>query len=361
MQFKDIIGQEKIKKHLISCVDNNKLAHALLFCGSEGAGKLPLAIALAQYIQCTNKQNGDSCNECASCLKIKKLIHPDLHFVFPITKDKGREICDDALDDWRKLNNETVYFSYNQWLNTLGSSGKQAMIYSNESEEIMRKLNFKAYESDYKIMIIWLPEKMHLSCANKLLKILEEPPQQTLFILVSEQPNQLLSTILSRTQIINIPVIDNDSMQKIFGQQAAHYACGNYIKAQEYLNSANQVNECFGYYRELMGYAYSKNLASLKLFSEKLTALGRESAKEFLQYAQNITRECFIYQIHNKQLNYLKDYEAEFAAKFFKFININNIEVIIEEFAKAENDIAQNVNGKIVFFDLGIKLMTQIK
>ena len=242
MQFSQIIGQEIIKQQLITSVREGRIPHAQLFLGQEGVGKLALAIAYAQYVSCLNKGEHDSCGTCSSCIKYEKLIHPDLHMVFPFAKDgKTKEICDDLLPEWREFVTKNVYFSLEQWMDNIGAGNKQATIYANESNEILRKLQLTTYESAYKIMIIWLPEKMNITCANKLLKILEEPPTKTLFILVSEQVEKIISTIISRTQMIKIPLIETHTMSSYL--QAKHsiskensiniarIANGNYIKA----------------------------------------------------------------------------------------------------------------------------------
>ena len=204
MFFRDIIGQDEIKQRFIQAVQTEQIPHAQLLSGKEGTGKFALAFALSRYLNCTGRLENDACGVCPSCVKMNKFIHPDLHFVFPIVKNDKRNkvICDDYLPEWRSFLSENIYFTYNQWLEEIGEGGKQGLIYTRESNEILRKLNLKTFEAPYKTMIIWLPEKMHPDCANKLLKILEEPPQKTIFLLVSEQPDEILTTIQSRSQQI---------------------------------------------------------------------------------------------------------------------------------------------------------------
>lgn len=360
MLFRDIIGQENLKKHLIKSVNENRIPHAMLLWGKEGCGKLALALALAQYIQCENKQDNDSCGECPSCKLIKNLTHPDLHFAFPITKEGSKTVCNDFMKDWREKILENPYFSYKQWIATI-SNEKQGLIYNNESEEILRKLSLKSYTNGYKIMIIWLAEKMHETCANKLLKLIEEPPEKTIFILISEQAELILPTIVSRTQMIHVPVIQEEELAKIIGEKPAHIACGNYIKAievskEEYNNTDNLAN-----YRTLMLCGYSKDLVSLKEWTESMASTSRENIKNFFEYSQFISRECFISNLQNATITYMTDNEQAFSEKFKRFLTVDNIENIIELFDNANRDISQNVNTKIVLFDLGIKLMTQIK
>ena len=201
MFFKDIIGQEEAKQRLIREAQEGKIAHARLFCGPEGIGKLPLAIAYARYLSCNNPGEKDACGVCPNCIKFNKLAHPDLHFAFPVIKKKAKDtVSDDFIAEWRELLINTPYFNLNIWLEEMGAENQQAQIYVKESDEIIRKLSLKSSQGGYKIMIIWLPEKMNVECSNKLLKLLEEPPSQTIFLLVSEEPDMLLTTIQSRTQ-----------------------------------------------------------------------------------------------------------------------------------------------------------------
>lgn len=360
MLFREIIGQENLKAHLINSVKENRIPHALLLWGNEGCGKLALALATAQYLQCENRQEHDSCGVCPTCRLMQNLTHPDLHFAFPITKEGSKTVCNDFMNSWREKVIENPYFSYKEWINTI-SNEKQGLIYSNESEEILRKLSLKSYSNGYKIMIIWLAEKMHETCANKLLKLIEEPPENTIFILISEQPDIILPTIISRSQMIHVPVIDEVSLSKVVGNNIAHIANGNYIKAlelskEEYSNTDNLEN-----YRSLMLCAYSKDLLTLRNWTESMASRSREYIKDFLSYTQFITRECFIAHLQNSSLNYMISSEQAFSDKFKRFLTVDNIENIMELFNKASRDISQNVNTKIVLFDLGINLMTQIK
>jgi DNA polymerase III subunit delta' len=203
MFFKDVIGQQKIKERLIHSVKEQRISHALMFTGPEGTGKLALALAFAQYVSCRNRDENDSCGECPACRKYQKLAHPDLHFVFPVfpTKTIKKPVSDDFLPKWREMIHKTPYFTLSQWLGFIENENAQGFIYERESDSIMRKLNLKSFESEYKVMIIWLPEKMHAACSNKLLKLIEEPPSKTLFLLITEDEESVISTIRSRTQL----------------------------------------------------------------------------------------------------------------------------------------------------------------
>ena len=216
MQFKDIIGQESIKQRLRQSVKEQRIPHAQLLYGEPGIGKLQLAIAYAQYLACPNRTEEDSCGVCPSCLQYQKLQHPDLHFAFPIYKEKSNRdsVCNDFMGQFREIVLQKGYFSLNDWYAHIGAETKQGVIYEAESSEILRKLSLKAFGNGFKTMIIWLPEKMHNACANKLLKIIEEPPEGTLFLLVSEDPSLLLPTILSRTQQFKVPRLEEKTITK---------------------------------------------------------------------------------------------------------------------------------------------------
>ena len=291
MFFRDVIGQEEAKHRLIQEVSEGRIPHAQLFCGPEGVGKFPLALAYARYLSCTNRSDTDACGVCPSCVKFNKLVHPDVHFVFPVVKN-GRS--DDYIVEWRKLVLNNPYFTINHWLNEINAENAQAVIYTKESDEIMKKLSLKSSEGGFKITLLWLPEKMQQACANKLLKLLEEPPEKTIFLLVSEAPDLILQTILSRTQRFNLRKIEEECMvealQSKYGvQQAtsisiAHLANGNFIKALEtiHLNEENQL--FFELFVSLMRLSYQRKIREMKLWSEQVAGMGRERQKNFLEY-----------------------------------------------------------------------------
>lgn len=371
--FRDVIGQEAVKQRLLQEAGEGRIPHAQLFCGPEGAGKLPLALAYAKYLCCTNPGPEGACGTCPSCVKWNKLVHPDVHFMFPIVKSaKGKkEVCDDYLADWRHLLMNNPYFALPHWLSAMGAENGQALIYARESDEITRKLSLKSVEGGYKITIIWLPEKMHEACANKLLKLLEEPPEKTLFLLVSEMPEQLLSTILSRTQRFSVPRIaeadialalrDKYAVQSADADAIAHMANGSFVKALETI-SLNEENQLFfDLFVSLMRLAWQRKIRELKQWSEQVAGLGRERQKNFLDYCQRMIRENFIYNLHQPEMNYLTRPEENFAVRFAPFVNERNVVGIMEELSEAQLHIVQNVNPRMVFFDFALKMIMLLK
>ena len=374
MQFKEIVGHQKIKEKLIHTIKENRVSHAQLFLGPEGSGSLALAIAYAQYLSCENKHDNDSCGVCPSCLKFKKLVHPDLHFVYPVATSKTIKkdpVSDDYIALWREAIIENPYFNQNKWYEIIDIENKQGIISKNESYEILRKLNLKTFESEYKIMIIWLPEKMNAFSANKLLKFIEEPPEKTLFLLVSENSEQILPTILSRTQLIKIPKIDNDSMRTNlcdnFGlspdkaNDIVHLANGNYFEAQNLINNADEDNYNFEQFTTLMRLSFQRKIIEIVDWVDEVSRLGREKQKSFLVYAIRLVRENFMLNIQRKEIVYLTKKEYGFSEKFSQFINNDNVSQIYEAFNRAHADISMNAYNKIVFLDLSLKIIKLIK
>jgi len=368
MFFRDVIGQDEAKQRLIREAKEGKIAHARLFCGPEGIGKLPLAIAYARYLSCQNPGVDDACGTCPNCMKYNKLAHPDLHFVFPVIKIKSKDtVSDDFLSEWRELLSQTPYFNLNIWLKEMGAENQQAQIYVKESDEIIRKLNLKSSQGGYKIMIIWLPEKMNVECSNKLLKLLEEPPSQTIFLLVSEEPEMLLTTIQSRTQRFNLYGIEEKQIaQKLIQQYGileqdaidiAHLSEGNFLKALEtiHLNEENQL--FFEMFVSLMRLSYQRKIREMKQWSETMASMGRERQKQFLQYCQRMIRENFIYNFHESSITFLNEEERHFSSRFAPFVNERNVIGIMNELSEAQRHIQQHVNARMVFFDFSLKMI----
>ncbi|MGL4852176.1 MAG: ATP-binding protein [Phocaeicola sp.] len=369
MLFKEVIGQEGAKKHLISEVREGRIPHALLLCGPTGSGKLPLAVALARYIACDNRSETDSCGTCPSCVKYNKLIHPDLHFVFPVVKKKNKTetVCDDYLAEWRKLVLKSPYFSFQHWLKEMGAENQQALIFGKESDEINRKLSLKSSQGGYKTMIIWLPEKMNIACSNKLLKLLEEPPAQTLFLLIAEEPEFILPTILSRTQRFQVRGIEEEdianALRNSYGvayddaTRIAHRSEGSFLNALETIHLSEEHELFLNLFINLMRHSYQRKLREMKAWSETVAAMGRERQKEFLIYCQRMIRENFIYNFHQPDLVYLNAEEQQFSSRFAPFVNERNIMGIMDELSEAQLHIEQNVNPKMVFFDFSLKMI----
>ncbi|NDW09457.1 DNA polymerase III subunit [Dysgonomonas sp. 520] len=371
MFFTDIIGQSEVKERLLRTANEGFVPHAQLFCGPEGVGKLPLAIAYAQYLNCLDPQENDSCGKCSSCVKYKNLAHPDLHFVFPIIKKDKKEVCDDYISDWRTMVSENPYFSLSQWLAHIGTDNAQGLIYARESEEIIRKLSLKIYEAKYKVLLIWLPEKMHEVCANKLLKLIEEPTDNTLILLVSNNPDYILTTIQSRCQRVNIHGLPEDVMistlqseYNVSPQDAAsvaHIANGSYLKAMETISLDEEHKFFFNLFVQMMRSSYARNIKDIKKIANDIASVGRERQKNFLVYCQRMIREYFVSNLKHPEMIYLNQDEGNFGVRFAPFINEKNIIDFSDELALAERHIEQNVNAKMVFFDLCLKVTMLLK
>ena len=366
MYFRDVIGQQAAKRKLLAEIREGRIPHALLLCGPQGSGKLPLAMAYARYICCEHPTEEEACGECQSCRLFNKLIHPDVHFIFPVIRKKGETVSDDWINEWRELIRKDPYFSPNHWLAAMNAENQQPAIYVKESDEIIRKLSIKSMLGGYKIVIIWMPEKMNTECSNKLLKILEEPPAQTVFLMVSEEPPLLLPTILSRTQRFNIHRLEEQEIvDKLLqtglietdARTIAHSAEGSYQKALETIRIDNDKEEYFNLFVQLMRLAYMRNVKDLKAWSEDAANKGREWQKNFLGYCQRMVRENFIYNFHQPDMVYLNPEEKEFSQNFAPFINERNVIGIMNELNEAAQHIERNVNSKMIFFDFALKMI----
>ena len=372
MFFQDIVGQDEVKERLRRSVTEERISHAQLFSGAEGTGALALALAYAQFISCSNRSNSDSCGVCPSCKKFAKLVHPDLHFVFPVVKTtKFKEpVSDNFIDKWRELFLKNYYFNLEDWFEKLDVENSQGMIYVYESHEIFRKLNLKSYEGEFKIMIMWNPEKMNDECANKLLKMIEEPPEKTIFLLVSEKEEEIITTIRSRCQLIKVPAIRDEDMKKALSSQPeangkdidnlVHLSNGNYRKALMTLYSeADPWN--LERFKEIMRLTYSRKFLELFKWVEAVSAAGREAQKSLLLYASRQIRENFVYNLKNPEFVYMDEQEVEFSKRFSPFINERNVVSIAEELEKAWVHISMNGNARIIFTDLALKIVVLIR
>ena len=376
MKFKEVIGQEEAQQRLIQMVSEGRVPHAMMFCGPSGCGKMALALAFASYLLCKNNEGtDDSCGTCQQCAMLRSWSHPDLLFTYPVIKPSGssadhKTISDDYAREWRELLSEGPYFSMDQWLEKMKAGNQQALIYVAESEVLIRKLSMKSSQGGYKVNIIWLPERMREDCANKMLKIIEEPPQQTVFLMVCEEPERLLETIRSRVQRIDIKRIETQAIEKalverraideVMAHQIARASNGDWLKALEELDASNENHQFLDLFILLMRQAYMRNVKDLKVWSENVAALGRERQKRMLVYFQHLVRENFMYNFGNPELVYMTTAESNFAKNFARFINEANVIEINDIFATALRDIGQNGNPKMVFYDVALKMIVAI-
>ncbi len=371
MYFRDIIGQQDAKRHLIEEVKAGHVPHARLIAGPTGVGTLPLAIAYARYLCCQRPGLEDACGECPSCRMMDKLAHPDVHFAFPVIRKKASPdkatVSNDYLPQWRELIAKRPYFNLSHWLQAMGAENQQALISVRESDEIMRKLTLKSSQGGYKVMIIWLPEKMNQECSNKLLKLLEEPPAQTVFLLVSEEPDQLLTTIQSRAQRFTLHGIDEDDLRQALTDREqlqpedaadiAHRAEGDWLRALEAFHLSEENKRYFELFVNLMRLSYQRKVKEMKVWSEEVAAMGRERQKAFLGYCQRLVRENFVYNFRQPEMVYMSAEEKAFSVRFAPFINERNVMGMMDELTEAQLHIEQNVNAKMVFFDFALKMI----
>ncbi|MBU1012672.1 MAG: DNA polymerase III subunit delta [Bacteroidetes bacterium] len=375
MLFKEIIGQQQVKERLIQTVKENRVSHAQLFIGANGSGKLALAIAYAQYINCKNRTETDSCGICPSCIKYEKLIHPDLHFIYPIaaTKEVKKPRSADFIESWRSILIENNYYiSLNEWLERIGIENKQGIINAEDCNSIIKTLGYKSYEAEYKVMIIWMAEKLFHAAAPKILKILEEPPEKTLFILISENQDQIISTILSRTQMVKIPKIkDVDLLKALMAenehepdeiQRVVDLSEGNYKNALFYLQSTEIEKINFLKFKEWMRYCYAGDLVKLTSFVNEFGKLGRERQKSFFLYALQIARSCILVNFDQNELVKLDKEELSWLTSgFAPFINVANINEFTKEFNEGHYAIERNANPTILLMDISLKATKLLK
>ncbi len=368
MKFSEVIGQKEVCGRLVKMAEEQKVPHALLFCGPEGCGKMAVALAFASYL--LGERGEETPENRRAVAMLKKWEHPDLHFTYPTIKSASmssdhQPVSDDYAKEWRQLLAKGPYFQVSDWLSEMGDSNKQAIITGEESDSLSRQLGMASSQGGYKVSLIWLPERMNQTSANKILKLLEEPPSQTKFILVSEHPEQLLETIRSRTQRIDFKKIATPDMEEaLIGRRGleqdmahriARIANGNWNLAMEELNSGNENRQHLDMFIMLMRLAYLRNIHDLKKWSEVVSTFGREKQKRMLEYFMHMLRESFMYNFRQPALSYMTQEEEDFAKNFARFINEANIIDIANLFEESNRFIAQNANPKIVFFDLALK------
>ena len=377
MKFSDIIGHDTLKARLRAQIDAGRVSHAQLFTGDAGYGSLPLALAYVQYLFCKNRHDGDSCGVCPSCQQIDALAHPDLHMVYPVNKREKKSgeviISDMFIKQWRELwqSNRGV-FSTEEWYSML-DLGKtmKGLISAKESEEIIRKLQFKSFSSEYKAMIIWLPEAMNQEAANKILKILEEPWDKTLFILVSEHPDQLLPTITSRTQEVSVGRIDIPTLTEIAIREGksegeahniARLANGSLLELRELLRGETDDTRAtsFELFTRLMRLSYNDKHLELFEWADDIAALSREGQRNFLLHAVRLLRESYMLHAGLGSISYLWGEEEKFCKNFAPYIGNQNIEILVKEIEDAMVQITQNGFPKIVFTHFALAVSKQI-
>ena len=382
MLFRDIIGHQELKNRLINTVLNNRVSHAQLFLGVPGTEKLAMAIAYSQFISCDNKQHygpdseliADSCGQCPSCVKYQKLVHPDLHFIFPVATTKvitKNPVSGNFMNEWREaLIDSNYYLSLNEWYERIGIENKQGRIGVDDANNVIKTLGLRSYESEYKVIIIWMVEKLFHAAAPKLLKILEEPPNKTLFVLISENHDQMLKTILSRVQLLKFTPHSDDLIRNYLEQnfqleskrmeEIIHLSDGVFSNVFKQLNTNERDNIFFTHFREMMLFAYQNNFVKMREKSNEINSLGREKIKQLLQYGMRVTRMCMLYDIGNQSMVHSANDEFDFISKFSRFVNQNNAEALYKILSEAEFHIGRNVNPKIVLLDTMLQSSIEI-
>lgn len=372
MQFRDIIGQQSTKSHLVEMHREGRVPHAMLLLGPEGSGALALAVAFAQYINCTGeRRDGDSCGECPQCRQYAKLSHPDLHFVYPIVKNSdGSGDSEMFASQWRSMFGQSIYFGLQQWLDSLGGK-KQGIISKDDAVAIHRKLSLNSYEGGTQVMIIWRPELMNDTASNRLLKILEEPPSNTIFILVSESSQDILPTILSRTQVLKVPPIDDDDMAdrlmsadgltEADAKRIAHIAQGSYVRARQLLDDTDEMKQNIDFFKQLMRTCYGGDMLAMMTISDAARDLSREAMKSRLNYSLSLIRQCFVMNLNEQSIVYMTPDEEQFAARFAPFVHLGNVMGITQSLSKAIAHIEQNGNDRIVMLDLMMQMAVFLK
>ncbi|MBR5454462.1 MAG: DNA polymerase III subunit [Rikenellaceae bacterium] len=363
MKFSEVIGQEDLKDGLRRSVEEGRVSHALMFAGSVGCGSLALALAYVQYLNCTNRRGGDSCGECPSCRKMQALEHPDLHMVMPVNKKNKKSdevlLSDHFMPQWREIVARTGgYFSEQEWYEAIGLDNQQGNISVADIGEMIRKLSFKSFEAEYKAVVLWLPERMKAEPANAMLKILEEPWDKTIFVLVSESPEVLLPTIISRTQPYRIGSADERAVaarlvsEGLDGEKAlqlARMSGGNLLEARRLAESEESTTEYFELFVELMRLSYNNRHLELITWAERVAKMGREPQKYFLENSVRLLRSSYMLNAGMAEISYLWGSELEFCRKFSPFIGNDNIEKLVSEMESALSQVRQNGNANIIF------------
>lgn len=371
MKFSEIPGHEQVKSRLRKMALSDKLPHAILLEGPEGAGKMALARAFAQYIHCEHPDPaGDACGQCHSCRLHEAMNHIDTQYVFPVVKLEGMNsapVSDDFRQQWVDYLKDRIYMDFQAWTALFGKKNAQPITYVTESSALLHRLSFTSHVSRYKIVLWWLPERMNEEAANKLLKMIEEPFDDTIFIMVSDRPRDILPTIYSRVQRIQVKRLPDETVARYLtanyditdsdAMAVAHIAEGNVVKALEVMDRSKETAEFFDMFVKLMRLAYQKNVAELRQWGDDLASMGRDREMRFYEYAMRMVRENFVYNFNVPEINYMTSTEEQFSVRFARFITVDNVERIIDVFDRARTDIAGNANGKIVNLDVAIKVI----
>ena len=375
MLFKEIVGNLNIKKQLLEGVKNNRVSHAQLFSGKSGSAKLALALAYAQFLNCENRAENDSCGTCSSCLKYNNLSHPDLHLIVPVSKVNNIKdpVSDHFIGQWRDFIDDNYYSSLNDWIDSFGTenkTGQQGAIYKHEADNIHKKLSLKNYEADYRVVLIWMPERMNLEASNKLLKLFEEPPNGTIFLLVSENTNQLLPTIISRLQTIKVSDFTTEDIVNHFGEnifsfekakQLRSLTDADFGKISQILNDNENSLDLFNDFSSWMRLSYKMDVQGISKWVDQLATKGRKQQKVFLSYAIKMVRECLIYNFASNNLLQTNENELAFLTKFSPFIHERNSILIVEKLEESIKAINRNANAKILFFELSLQMVKFLK
>jgi len=366
MKLSQIAGQQKVKSQIQKWVASKQIPHAILFSGPEGNGSLALALAFVQRLFCRQPTDEDSCGNCQSCRKISSLQHPDVHFSFPFFNKTGPEktVASDYWNEWMEAVIKNPYITIDQWRNELTSDNKQLIISVYEAHQIIQKLSLKSFEGKYKVQIIWMAEFLKPDSANTLLKILEEPPQGTIFILLAVNTEEMLPTILSRVQTVRVPAIDDDEMRLALAEhfpdcnidEVCHFAAGDWNRARLMAQEENTYGAYFNIFQDWMRTAFKKDMVAVMKWSEAMHALPREDQKQFLRYAMDQIRQNLMLNYAGADIVRMNRDEHSFSAKFAKYINDHNALQFYSLMQDAFLDISRNAYSKLVFVDLSIKV-----
>ena len=366
MKFADIQLHEQAITRLREMVNTQRIPHAILLSGESGVPKLPVAMAFAQYLHCKNPVTGDTCGKCPSCLQHQSFNHPDTFFSFPVLKKDKIDTSDDFLEQWKEFLTTGRTETQQRWLATLRSEEKRPQIYVHESEIILHRMNLAPYSSKYKVIIMWLPENMKPECANALLKIIEEPFADSIFVLVTDNKSAVLPTIISRTQEIPLLRPSDEKLARYLSLKydvpmenalsIATLAQGNVASAEDAIDDKSEEQDFLAKFIALMRTAYVSDLYELKKLTDSIETFKREKTKRFLAYCGHMIRENYIYNLKNPQLVHMSPDEAAFSSKFSPFVNELNVEDLVKQFSRAYTDIARNANAKIVLFDMAIQI-----